>query len=102
MATIGYVKKNGDTYTGSLKTLTISAPIQFIPNANQANDKAPHFRIMSGNIEVGAAWNKTSQSGAEYVSVKLEAPEFGVFYANLGKAPGQDDEDVYAIIWNPS
>lgn len=102
MATIGYVTKNGDTYTGALKTLTISAPIQFIANAKKGNDKAPDFRVMSGNIELGAAWNKTSQNGGEYVSVKLEAPEFGVLYANLGQAPGQDDEDVYALIWNPS
>jgi uncharacterized protein (DUF736 family) len=33
----------------------------------------------------------------------LAAPEFGrrKLFANLGKAAGQDDADVFAIIWNP-
>jgi len=31
-------------------------------------------------------------------------PEFGPkrLYANLGRAAGQDDNDVYAVIWNPA
>lgn len=43
------------------------------------------------------------ESKAEYISVGLAAPEFGPnkLYANLGKAAGQDDEDVLAVIWNP-
>ncbi|MEX0344375.1 MAG: DUF736 domain-containing protein, partial [Rhizobiaceae bacterium] len=30
-------------------------------------------------------------------------PEFGPkkLYANLGKAAGQDDDNVFALIWNP-
>ncbi|WP_028793083.1 DUF736 domain-containing protein [Thalassobaculum salexigens] len=103
MATIGYVTKNGDTYTGSLKTLSIKAPIQIIPVSNPANDKAPDFRVMSDNIELGAGWKNVGQrSGNEYISLTLQAPEFGTIYANLGKAAGQDEEDVYALIWNPA
>ena len=31
------------------------------------------------------------------------APEFGPrrIYANLGRAAGQDDDNCYAILWNP-
>lgn len=56
------------------------------------------------NIEIGAAWIKIGQeSKAEYVHLSLAAPEFGrrKLFANLGKTAGQDDTDVFAIIWNP-
>ena len=44
------------------------------------------------------------QSEKSYVSLSLAAPEFGPrkLYANLGRAAGQDDDSVYAIIWNPA
>jgi uncharacterized protein (DUF736 family) len=40
---------------------------------------------------------------AEYIAVQLAAPEFGPrrLFANLGPAAGQDDENVFAVIWNP-
>jgi uncharacterized protein (DUF736 family) len=43
-------------------------------------------------------------SGREYIRVGLSAPELGArpLYANLGRAAGQDDEDAYALIWNPN
>jgi uncharacterized protein (DUF736 family) len=38
------------------------------------------------------------------VSLSIAAPEFGPkkLYANLGKAAGSDDKDLYAVIWNPA
>ena len=47
---------------------------------------------------------KGETSGKEYVSLSLAAPEFGPkkLYANLGKAAGQDDDSLYAVIWNPT
>ncbi|MCI0429189.1 MAG: DUF736 family protein [Rhodospirillales bacterium] len=43
-------------------------------------------------------------SGKEYVSLSIAPPEFGPrkLYANLGRAAGQDDDDTYAVIWNPA
>ena len=39
-----------------------------------------------------------------YISLSLAAPEFGPrkLYANLGRAAGQDDDNVFAVIWNPA
>ena len=54
---------------------------------------------------IPAAWVRTGQmSGEPYVSLSLAAPEFGPrrLYANLGRAAGQDDDDTYAVIWNPA
>jgi len=37
------------------------------------------------------------------VSLPLADPVFGTkkLYANLGRATGQNDADLFAIIWNP-
>ncbi|MEQ9153507.1 MAG: DUF736 domain-containing protein [Parvibaculum sp.] len=103
MATIGYVRKNGEGFTGTLKTLSINAPIEIRHNASPASDKAPDYLVYSGNVELGAGFTRTGRtSGKEYVSIKLEAPEFGTIWANLGRAAGQDDDDTFALIWNPN
>src|SRR3546814_6236605 len=62
------------------------------------------YRVWSGGVECGAGWLRRSEaSGKLYVSLTLEAPEFGPrrIYANLGRAAGQDNPDVYALLWNP-
>lgn len=106
MPAIGYVTKleNGG-YKGQLKTLTIRADIDLVPNAMKNGDSQPDYRVLTQGIEIGAAWIRTGEtSGKEYVSLSLAAPEFGPrkLYANLGRAAGQDDEDTFAVIWNPA
>lgn len=105
MATIGYVTKREDgRYEGELKTLSIRADIAIVPVTDKTSDNQPDFRVLSQGIEIGAAWKRTGQtSGKPYVSVSIAAPEFGArtIYANLGRAAGQSDPDVYALIWSP-
>ena len=105
MTAIGYVRKENDgRYTGQLKTISIKADIDIVPNANKTTDSQPDFRVLTQGTEIGAGWMKKGEtSGKEYVSLSLAAPEFGPkkLYANLGKAAGQDDEHLYAVIWNP-
>ena len=106
MTAIGYVRKENDgRYTGQLKTSSIKADIDIVPNANKTTDSQPDFRVLTQGTEIGAGWTKKGDtSGKEYVSLSLAAPEFGPkkLYANLGKAAGQDDDNVYAVIWNPT
>ena len=106
MTAIGYVRKENDgRYTGQLKTISIKADIDIVPNANKATGSQPDFRVLTQGTEIGAGWiKKGDTSGKEYVSLSLAAPEFGPkkLYANLGKAAGQDDDNVYAVIWNPT
>ena len=105
MAAIGYVTKLEDgRYKGELKTLTIRAEIILVPNGDKGAENHPDYRVFAEGIEVGAAWIRTAEtSGNEYVSVSIAAPEFGPrkLYANLGRAAGQDDDSVFALIWNP-
>jgi uncharacterized protein (DUF736 family) len=104
MPAIGLVTKNEKGgYSGMLNTLTINAPINFIPIKEKHSERSPDFHIYSGKAEVGAAWIRTGrESGREYVSACFSAPEFGTrkIHANLGRAAGQDDPDVFALIWN--
>ena len=106
MTAIGFVRKENDgRYAGQLKTVSIKADIDIVPNASKTAESHPDFRILTQGIEIGAGWTKKGEtSGKDYVSLSLAAPEFGPkkLYANLGKAAGQDDEHLYALIWNPA
>ena len=105
MTAIGYVRKENDgRYKGHLRTVSIQAEIDIVPNAQKTSDSQPDFRVMTQGIEIGAGWQKTGEtSGKEYVSLSIAAPEFGPkkLYANLGRAAGSDEENLYAVIWNP-
>ena len=106
MPAIGYVTRSEDgSFVGQLKTLSIpGVDIQIVPNDRKANDRQPDYRVTAGDVEIGAGWNRRSEtSGNDYVSLAFAAPEFGPrrLYANLGRVPGEKD-DRYAIIWNPA
>ena len=105
MPAIGYVTRTGRSFKGQLRTLSIRAEIEIAPNPRKTSEAHPDYRVTSGGVEVGAGWLRRSEtSGNDYVSLTLAAPEFGPrrIYANLGRAAGQDDEDSFAIIWNPA
>ena len=106
MAAIGFVNGTIEKgFVGQLKTLSIRASIEIMPNRNKSGDAQPDFRVYSEGVEIGAGWVRTGEvSGKTYVSLSLAAPEFGPrrLYANLGRAAGQDDDDTYAVIWNPA
>lgn len=104
MPAIGHVTRDANgTYKGQLKTLSIRTEIAITPNARKSNDAQPDYRVLAGDVEIGAGWNRRSEaSGRDYVSLSLAAPEFGPrrLYANLGQIGGSDDR--FAIIWNPA
>ncbi|CAN7739460.1 MULTISPECIES: DUF736 domain-containing protein [Mesorhizobium] len=106
MTAIGYVnKQENGSYKGQLRTLSVRADIDIVPNRSKSADNHPDFRVLTQGVEVGAGWVRTGEtSGNDYVSLSIAAPEFGPrkLYANLGRAAGQDDQDTYAVIWNPA
>lgn len=105
MPAIGYVTRSTNgSFEGQLKTISIKADIEIVPNSLKVNDVQPDYRVLVGDVEIGAAWNRRSEtSGRDYISLSLATPEFGPrrLYANLGRAAGNDD-DRFAIIWNPA
>jgi len=106
MTAIGYVTKQADgRYKGNLRTVSIKAEIDILPNIQKTSDSQPDFRVVTEGVEIGAGWTRKSEtSGKEYVSLSIAAPEFGPskLYANLGRAAGSENKDLYAVIWNPA
>ncbi len=104
MPAIGYVTLQTDgSYKGRLATLTIRRNIELVLNKKKSEIQ-PDFRVMAGDVEIGAGWNRRAiSSGNEFVSLSIAAPEFGdrTLYANLGRVAGSDNETEFAIIWNP-
>src|SRR3546814_4412010 len=69
-------------------TISIRVPIEIRPNPSKNGEVQPDYRVWSGGVECGAGWLRRSEaSGKLYVSLTLEAPEFGPrrIYANLGR-----------------
>jgi uncharacterized protein (DUF736 family) len=105
MPAIGHVTKTSNGgFKGQLRTLSIKANVEIVPNETKSSDTQPDYRVLSDGTEIGAGWMRRSEaSGRDYVSLSLAAPEFGPrrIYANLGRAAG-GDEDSFAVIWNPA
>lgn len=105
MGAIGLVTGTIDAgFVGQLTTITIRAPIEIRRNRGKAGDVQPDYRILSEGAECGVGWLRRAEgSGKLFVSLALEAPEFGPrrIYARLERAAGQDNPDVYALAWSP-
>ena len=105
MPAIGYVQRQADgSFKGSIRTLSVSAEVTIVPNRGKTGEQ-PDYRVLSGGVELGGGWIRTGEvSQREYIRLSMSAPELGsrTLYANLGRAAGQDDDDAFAIIWNPA
>lgn len=106
MVAIGFVRRESDgSFRGELKTLTISSRIEIRPVEQKSAERHPDYRVFTADgVEIGTGRKRVGESShTEYISLALSIPEFGPkrLTANLGKMAGQDDESVFAIIWNP-
>jgi uncharacterized protein (DUF736 family) len=97
MAQIGSFTRGEDgVFAGTIKTLSLNIKARLVPADASTNDKAPDLRVLVGNVEIGAAWRRTSKENTEYHSVKLDDPSFPApIYANLFK--GETD---YTLVWS--
>jgi uncharacterized protein (DUF736 family) len=70
--------------------------VEMIAEPSQ-NAKAPDLRVQAGNVEIGAAWKRTSsKENTVYHSVKLDDPSFPApIYANLVEVEGG-----HALVWS--
>ncbi len=100
MPTIGTFTRDAklDIFSGRLRTLTLDIEVEFVPRAGRSdNDKAPNYYIWSNGLQIGAAWTKASRdTGAEYLSAKLDDPMFPApIYVSLTQGDGGE----WRMIW---
>lgn len=98
MATIGTFTTNSNGFAGTIKTLNLNVKAR-IERVENPSDKGPQFRIFSGAVELGAAWQKTAkETDRDYLSVKLDDPSFpNPIYATLIEVEGQEG---LQLIWS--
>jgi uncharacterized protein (DUF736 family) len=94
MATLATLTQKADgTLEGQLETLSVTAQIALVKNAHKVKDNEPGCRIVrrKNGFELDAGWNRVSKnSGAEYISISLSAPEFGTISGSVAPAPVDD------------
>jgi uncharacterized protein (DUF736 family) len=83
MAKIGAFSKTEHGYKGRVRTLTVNTEVEII-SIDPSGDGAPQYRLYSAGSAGDAGWEKTSDAGRDYISLKfddlaLPAP----FYASL-------------------
>lgn len=99
MANIGTFKKSGNEFSGEIVTLSVQAKnVRIVPEPNRSNDNAPSHRVFVGRAEIGAAWEKRSNEGRDYLGLKLDDPSFTApIYANLFE---DEDGKTHSLIWS--
>lgn len=97
MAQIGNFTRGDDgSYVGTIRTLSLNVKARLTQAEPSQNEKAPDLRVFAGNVEIGAAWKRTSQENTAYHSVKLDDQSFPApIFANLVEIDGG-----YALIWS--
>lgn len=97
MATIGTFTSEKNGFNGSIRTLALNVKAR-IARVENPSEKGPQFRVYAGPVELGAAWQKTSGEGRDYLSLKLDDPSFPApIYATLTEVEGEDD---LQLIWS--
>jgi uncharacterized protein (DUF736 family) len=96
MANIGNFTAQGNSFSGTVRTLTLNVKVKFVPNTKES-ENAPDYRIVAGNFDIGAAWKKVSKADRPYLSATLDDPSFpATIYARL--VEGEDG--TYNLIWS--
>ena len=72
-------------FTGKLDTLAIKASVTFERNEDKEKDNHPDFTVLSGEKEIGVAWERGDDRG-HYIWVSFEEPSFAPGYYTLTKS----------------
>lgn len=98
MANIGTFTATRNGFSGAIKTLTLNVTARF-ERIENPSETGPHFRVFSGGVELGAAWQKFArQSERDYLSVKLDDPSFPApIYAKLVDV---ESHEGLQLIWS--
>lgn len=101
---IGQVTKTADRYRGFVRTALVKGALEMIPNGAKADGtRQPDYILMFEGQEAGAGWFAEEKPDMDYRSIncRIDDPSFPApLRFSLGRAPGQDDDDLFNLIWN--
>jgi uncharacterized protein (DUF736 family) len=98
MAHIGLFKRTSDGYAGSIRTLTLDRDVVIITAVARDADNAPDYRVLTGEVEIGAGWKRTGERAGDYVSLVIDDPSFThPIRANLFHL--ERDSDIFHLSW---
>jgi uncharacterized protein (DUF736 family) len=100
-----FTKQDNGTFTGTLKTLNVTAALSIVP-VDKNSDNAPDHRVYAGpRYEVGAGWSQVAKSSGEtYVNLKIGAPEFGPNWVRCRLVKlehAAEDGATHIALWEP-
>ena len=91
MATIGTFTRNGDGFTGAVRTLTLNVKAKLV-TAGKDNDKGPDYRIFAGKmVENVVRLDAADKSDAVHLLVRHSGAGCAVFMGD-----DVNDEPVFA------
>ncbi len=97
MSRIGTFNLVDGEFRGAILTLALQARDVRIVSETNASGNTPSHRVFVGDVEVGAAWSKTSQDKRSYLSVKLDDPSFvAPIFAQLFAGEGEEHDLVWS------
>jgi uncharacterized protein (DUF736 family) len=74
---IGVFRKDGDEFTGRIRTLTINAEVRLLAVFGSKGGFAPSHTVVANDVEIGAAWPKVA-GDYSVLNVRLDDPVFPV------------------------
>jgi uncharacterized protein (DUF736 family) len=100
-----FTKQDNGTFTGTLKTLNVTAALSIVP-VDKNSDNGPDHRVYAGpRYEVGAGWSQVAKSSREtYVNLKIGAPEFGPNWVRCRLVKlehAAEDGATHIALWEP-
>ncbi|TBN14909.1 DUF736 family protein [Agrobacterium cavarae] len=99
---VNFIRFNdNNTLTGNIASLAYDLDI-FGEEFDSTNAKAPVYRLFAKTprgrrVEIGGIWQKKNQNGGDYFTLSVNTG-YGKLNANLGRYPGQDDDELMAVI----
>jgi uncharacterized protein (DUF736 family) len=93
-----------DRFEGDILTLGFQLTGVVIATTEKTNPEGPDYRVMAhtamGEVELGAAWKRTSERGRDFNSVALDAP---LLAAPVNAALFLNKNETEAsLVWNRS
>lgn len=99
MTQIGTFTRTSDGFAGRIQTLMLQSDVIIIvPAIATETDNAPNYRVIAGDVEIGAGWKRRGDKAGDYVALLIDDPSFTQpIRANLFESTS--DGKTFHLLW---